>query len=160
MKKHYLIAEGLLFVLFAGGFFLACINEESSTRLLVTVIFGATVLLAGFPAGRISRRMIETGDSLKKGFKRVLFYFGMLVLTTGLCVIAYWLVSENVLYGNTPETLGSAILKLIFLAVAIVIIFLPFLLTMIVLVLRKFIPVSDEKEEPDEDDVSEEDKDE
>ena len=145
MKKHYRIARILLCVLTAGGFFLACIHEEGSTRLLVTVVFGAVALLAGFSGEKLSRRMIETGDTLKSGWKRALFYVGMLLLSLVLALAAYLILSGDWL-NNSAGTLRQGLMRVFFYTIAAVLILIPFVITMIVLVLRKFIPVTEEPE--------------
>lgn len=155
MKKHYSIARILLCVLTAGGFFLACIHEESSTRLLVTVVFGAVALLSSFSGEKLSRRMIETGDALKSGWKRTLFYVGMLLLSLVLALAAYLILSGDWL-NNSAGTLRQALMTVFFYTIAAVLILIPFVITMIVLILRKFIPVTKEPDVDETDDTDDE----
>lgn len=152
MKKHYSIARILLCVLTAGGFFLACIHEESSTRLLVTVVFGAVALLSSFSGEKLSRRMVETGDALKSGWKRTLFYVGMLLLSLVLALAAYLILSGDWL-NNSAGTLRQALMTVFFYTIAAVLILIPFVITMIVLILRKFIPVTKEPDVDETDDT-------
>ena len=144
MRKHYWIASALLCLLTAFGFFIATISEDISTRLFCVAVFTAVVMMVSLPAAKISRRMILCGDSVKKGWKRVLYYAAMFALALVLSVFAYLVISGE-LFPYEVGTLGQALLIVVSYTAAIVVIFVPFLMSMIVLVLRKFIKVTEEE---------------
>lgn len=150
MKKHYLIASALLCILTAAGFFIATINEDFPMRLFSVVVFTVLVLMVCFPAAKISRRMIGCGDSVRAGWKRVFYYVSMFALSLVLSFLAYLIISGE-LFPYEAGTLGQAVLIAFSYIAAMVVLFIPFMMSMIVLVLRKIISTEEEEETFSED---------
>lgn len=136
MKKNYRIARAVLVVLTALVFLIVTINEDGTTIFFCTVVFAAAALFLSFPAEKISRRMIAVGDGIRKGWKRVLYYIGLLILLLVLSAVAYFVISGE-WFGTTPGTLGDALMIVFFYTLAVVAILLPYILTLLVLLLRK-----------------------
>ena len=136
MKKSYWIARAVLVVLSVVTWVIVTINEDATTMLFVTVCFTAAQLLLSFPAERISKRMIDVGDSIRTGWKRVLYYIGLLIGLAALSLVAYYVISGE-WFGNNAGTLGEGFTRVFFYILAWIAIFLPYILTLFVLLIRK-----------------------
>lgn len=147
MKKSYWIARGILTALTVFICLIAMIHEDGTTRFFVTVVLSALALILSFPAERISQRMIAIGDGIAKGRKRVLYYVLLLAGLLALSLAAYFVISA----GN-PKTLGEGLMTVFFYTVAIVAILIPYILSVLVLVIRKRVKEETEEETEDETD--------
>ena len=136
MKKNYWIARAVLVVLTAILCLIITIHEDGTTKFFVTVVYAAGTLFLSFPAEKISQRMIYIGDMIRSGWKRMLYYAGLLTALLFLSLGAYFLISGE-WFGNTPKTLSDGLMIVLFYSVAIVAIMLPYNLTLLVLVIRK-----------------------
>ena len=114
VEKKYWIVRAALVILTVAACLIATVNEDGTTRLFVTVCFAAAQLLLSFPAERISKRMIAVGDSIRTGWKRVLYYAVLPVALGVLSLVAYYVISGEWFA-----------------------IFLPYVLTLLVLLIRK-----------------------
>ncbi|MBQ6106251.1 MAG: hypothetical protein IJL03_09945 [Lachnospiraceae bacterium] len=137
MKKQYLLARIILCALTAAGFFIATIHEESTTRFFCVVAFSAAVLLVSLPGERISRRIIGIGDEIEKTSKKVLYYVLMMVLVLVLALLAFLIISGELFPSGNTGTLSQGLLTLFLAAIAVVIILVPYVMTLVVLLLRK-----------------------
>ena len=136
MKKNYWIARAVLVVLTIAACLIITINEDRTTIFFCTVVFAAGALFLSFPAEKISTRMIAVGDAIRSGWKRVLYYAGVLIGMLLLSLVAYYVISGD-WTGVRPGSLGEALTIVLFYSLAIVAIMLPYILTLLVLLLRK-----------------------
>ena len=145
MKKEYWVARAVLVVLTAVLCLIITIHEDGTTKFFVTVVYAAGTLFLSFPAERISQRMIRIGDMIRSGWKRMLYYVGLLAALLLLSLGAYFVISGE-WFGNTPKTLSDGLMIVLFYSVAIVAILLPYNLTLIVLFIRKRLKEESENE--------------
>ena len=145
MKKNYWIARAVLVVLTAILCLIITIHEDGTTKFFVTVVYAAGTLFLSFPAEKISQRMIYIGDMFRSGWKRMLYYVGLLAALLLLSLGAYFVISGE-WFGNTPKTLSDGLMIVLFYSVAIVAILLPYNLTLIVLFIRKRLKEESENE--------------
>ena len=136
MNKKYWIARAVLVILTAVLCLIITIHEDGTTKFFVTVVYAAGTLFLSFPAEKISLRMIHIGDMIRSGWKRLLYYAGLLAALLLLSLGAYFVISGD-WFGNTPKTLDDALMRVLFYSVAIVAILLPYNLTLLVLLIRK-----------------------
>ena len=136
VEKKYWIVRAALVILTVAACLIATANEDGTTRLFVTVCFAAAQLLLSFPAERISKRMIAVGDSIRTGWKRVLYYVVLPVALGVLSLVAYYIISGD-WFSNSPGTLGEGLVRVFFYILAWIAIFLPYVLTLYVLLIRK-----------------------
>ena len=120
-------------------------NEDISVITVFTVLFTVVAFLLSFPSTFFSRKMMALGDRIQKLPFRILYYLAIPVVLFGLFLIVYQII---MLYddlkhasGWSPSTLseglGYAIMLVTVMAIAFIAIVLPYLQTLLVLLLRK-----------------------
>lgn len=145
MKKSYLISRIILTVMTLIIFNIIFINEDVSWRIL-PFIFAAIVFGLSFPGAVLSRKILNIGNKIESKTLKILFYvfalpFICLLTFGGTCLIMY-LIYENIpiLYGIVGGgTLGQGLMFLFSVAVVFISIMLPYVQTLIVLILNRFI---------------------
>ena len=143
MKKSYRISRIILAVVTVIIFNIMFINEDESWRI-IPFIFAAIVFGLSYPSSVISRKLINIGNKIENKILNILYYVLALPLISififgGICLIMYS-INENI---PTPNEMGAALgqaLMFLFLVTVVFIgIILPYIQTIIVLILNRFI---------------------
>ena len=142
VEKSYKISGIVLAIMTIIIFNIMFINEDESWRI-IPFIFAAIVYGLSYPSSIISKKFIKIGNKIKSNFLRILYYifilpFFSIILFAVLC----FFIS---LYTRTLETpneigaaLGQALMMLFVLVVIFICIILPYIQTLIVLILNFF----------------------
>lgn len=143
MKKEYRLSRVILVVLTLITVLIAFQIEHYTVKLVAGVLFSFATLLASFLGTRVSRKMIQVGDRIPNILLRILYYIGLLVgslaiaaLVGGGCIIVL---------GNMPHSnelgiaAGQAMLIVLFGFALFVFLIVPYLQTIVVLLLRKIL---------------------
>lgn len=144
MKKEYGLSRVILVVLALVAALILCQNEDYTMKQVVGFFFCSAALLAGFLGTPVSRKMIQTGDEIPNILLRILYYLGLLV--GSLAIAALVGVGCVTFFGNVlplsdgMEGIGQALLIVLFGSALFVFLIVPYLQTIIVLLLRKIFP--------------------
>lgn len=142
LSKEYKISGMFITILVMAATFIIFHNEDISVRLFATALFTVATSITSILGTRVSIRIIKTGDRIKNKLVKVLYYIGLpiaLICLTGLVWAVMAVVNGNL--ANTDDigtSFGqSYLLAIVAIAVCIFAI-IPYIQTIIVLVLRKF----------------------
>ncbi len=143
--REYRISRAILVILALVITLVITRHEDVSVVIFFTVIFTASVFLLSFPAAFISRKMIAFGDGIKNMALRILYYIAIPVVSLALAFGIYGLMQlyDDSLHasGWSPSTLseglGYAVTFVTVGAILSIAVFLPYIQTLIVLILRK-----------------------
>lgn len=142
MKKIDNITRLILVILTFIIFNIMIINEDSSWNI-IPLIFSVIVFLLSFPSSLISKKIIELGNKINNKNLKIMYYVFLPIVLIVLSLIIIGLVtiiSEQI---PTPDDFASALgqaLIILFIMVSIFIgIILPYVQTIITLILSKFI---------------------
>lgn len=144
MKKEYGLSRVILVVLALVAALILCQNEDYTMKQVVGFFFCSAALLASFLGTPVSRKMIQTGDEIPNILLRILYYLGLLV--GSLAIAALVGVGCVTFFGNVlplsdgMEGIGQALLIVLFGSALFVFLIVPYLQTIIVLLLRKIFP--------------------
>lgn len=142
VEKLYKISGIVLAIMTIIIFNIMFINEDESWRI-IPFIFAAIVYGLSYPSSIISKKFIKIGNKIKSNFLRLLYYifilpFFSIILFAVLCFFI-------LLYTRTLETtneigaaLGQALMMLFVLVVIFICFILPYIQTLIVLILNFF----------------------
>lgn len=137
LKKEYKISRFIIFILTFVIFNIMFINEDNSwlgaSFILALIAFGLS-----FPSTSVSRKFIQFANKIDSEVLRVLYY---VFLPINLLIIAFLVAAFVVTFMAHlfSGDLGLAIL-LLFLGLTIIMaVILPYIQTIIVLILHKFI---------------------
>ena len=142
LSKEYKISGMFITILVMTATFIVFHNEDISVRLFATALFTAVALITCILGTRVSIRIIKTGDRIKNKLVKVLYYIGLpiaLICLTGLVWVVMAMVNGKL---TNTDDIGTSfgqsyILAIVAIAVCIFVI-VPYIQTIIVLVLRKF----------------------
>lgn len=141
MKIHYMLSRIIIVVLAVICSFIALINEHITLKLTATVLFGVAAMVTSFLATPISKRIISTGDSIANKYLRVLYYILLLplilLIVYLLCMLILLIFSRPEHSAELAEALGKALITLFLFAVIFIAFIVPYVQTLIVLLLRK-----------------------
>ncbi len=141
MKKNYSISRVILTIL---TFILLCIlfKNEDASFLKLNITLTTIAFAISFPGALLSKKLIQIGDRIENTILKVLYYLIFLpsiaiIIFLGLYAIIY------TIYLNFPETnslqgaLSQAIWVIYSLIASAIIVTIPYLQTIIVLILKK-----------------------
>ena len=141
LSKEYKISGMFITILVMTATFIFH-NEDISVRLFATALFTVVALITSILGTRVGIRIIKTGDRIKNKLVKVLYYIGLPIAL--ICLIGLVWVVMAVVNGKLANTddIGTSfgqsyILAIVAIAVCIFAI-VPYIQTIIVLVLRKF----------------------
>lgn len=145
MKKKYTISRIVICVITFLVIFIGCINEEATFRAVAAIAFTSVSLLAGFIGAPISKKIIKHGNNIPQKGRRILFYillFPVIILL--VCVswtLIYFLMNNVSSYADQTfaEALGYALMELFILLSSFLFLIIPYIQTLIVLLLGKLI---------------------
>jgi len=142
LSKEYKISGIFITILVMAATFIIFHNEDISVRLFATALFTVAALITSILGTRVSVRIIKMGDRIKNKLVRVLYYIGLpiaLICLTGLVWVVMAVVNGKL--ANT-DNIGTSFGRSYMLAIVAIVVcifaIVPYIQTIIVLVLRKF----------------------
>ncbi len=142
LSKEYKISGIFITILVMAATFIIFHNEDISVRLFATALFTVAALITSILGTRVSVRIIKMGDRIKNKLVRVLYYIGLpiaLICLTGLVWVVMAVVNGKL--ANT-DNIGTSFGRSYMLAIVAITVcifaIVPYIQTIIVLVLRKF----------------------
>ncbi|MGM9877901.1 MAG: hypothetical protein ACI33S_04545 [Bacilli bacterium] len=143
INKLYNISRIIIPILTFIIFNIMLINEDESWNILPP-IFALITFGISFPSSIISKKIISIGDKIKNKIIKVLFYIVVLPI---VIFILFLLIYSFVLFiyyfipnpSDFASALGQALLALFFVAVGTICIIVPYVQTLIVIILKQFI---------------------
>ena len=134
-EKHYQIARWILTIGLAILAILALQDEDLVIAMRLTVLFVIATWLLSYPTSSFSMKLINYADERQGTVKKVLFYLAVLG-----AMFFVWYIAIRVLIGLWVFTMGagsldSFIIACIILSIAL---FLPWLQSILVLIMRKW----------------------
>ena len=154
MKKYYAVSRIVICVLTIVITNIAFINEDISMKLAATVVFTIAALISCFVATPISRWALGIGDKISNRGLRAVYYIALLpliLLIVYLLCMLIMFISDHIEHSNEMgAALGHAILT-VFLCVAVfVALIVPYVQTLIVLLLRGVLKDKQETDRKDD----------
>lgn len=138
MKKEYGISSFVILVLTYIVFCIMFINENESWAT-VPVMFALAAFLLSFPSSIVSRKIIKVGDNIKETILKILFYVVLPIALVGISIGVANLLGLAFQYFLPESDLGQAIIMLFWIMGVVMAIVLPYIQSIIVLILRKII---------------------
>ena len=119
------------------------INEDSSW-LILPFFFSLVVFFVSFPSAFISKVLIKIGDRFDKRILKTLYYVIILpaliiFLFAGICCIIGFLYERYPSPDGFASILGQGLVFLFLVVVCFVCIIIPYIQTLLVLFLRRFV---------------------
>ncbi len=158
MEREYQWARRIIMILTAIVFMVLLCGSFGNGFFellpLAGVFVGAAWLVCFFGTG-VSRKMIQIGDKISNKFLRVLYYIMLLPLVLVIW-LAIWAVIEYIVDANDRphqemgEALSDALMALFWGAVFMVFVLVPYVQSLLVLLLRKTLKKKSEEEEGQE----------
>ena len=143
MEKEYGLSRVILVVL-ALVIVLIIFQNEHRMKQVAGFFYCSVALLASFLGTPVSRKMIQTGDRISHVLLRILYYLGLLVGSLAMAAlvgVGCVTVLGNVLpLSDGMEGIGQALLIVLFGSALFVFLIVPYLQTILVLLLRKIFP--------------------
>ena len=143
MKKSYRISRIILAVITVVIFNIMFINEDESWRI-IPFIFAAIVFGLSYPSSVISRKLINIGNKIESKLLKILYYVIALPIIAFLIFYGIFIIWLSI-FASVPTSnemgaaLGQGFMFLFLLAVVFIGIILPYVQTIIVLILNQFI---------------------
>lgn len=142
MEKIYNISRIILTVITVIVFKIMFINEHESWRI-IPYILAAIVFGLSFPSSVISKKLISIENKIENKILKALYYIFVLPFISAVIFAGIYLIIVRI-YDKAPssnemgDALGLALAFLFFVTVAFVGIILPYVQTIIVLILKCF----------------------
>lgn len=141
MEKEYKLSRIIITGFMMIASLIMFINEDISVKIFGTIVFTLVAFLASVIGGRVSRKMIQTGDKLSGLLHKILYYFALLLLIIAVATLLY-LIYDNVVdvipySGDLGIAAGQAILTVIIALAFLFFVITPYVHTLIVLFIRK-----------------------
>lgn len=142
IEKIYKISRIVLAVIAFVVFNIMFINEDISWKILPP-IFAIIVFGVSFPSSIISKKIINFGNNIKNDMMKILFYIIILPVIIFILFLAIYtfviFIFENIPTPNEfGAALGQALFALFIVAVGTICVIVPYVQTLIVLILKKF----------------------
>ena len=142
-NKLYKTSRLILTIMALIIFNIMFINEDIEWKIL-SIVFALITFGVSFPSTIISKKIINIENKIESKILKILYYIIVLpiVIYIFLMIIALFI---GFIYLNIPTPsefsaqLGQALLGLFFITVGAIFIVVPYIQTLIVLILRKFI---------------------
>ena len=143
MKKSYKLSRIILAILAFLIFNIMFINEDISWKFL-SFIFSLITFIMSFPSSIISKKIINLGNNIKNNMIKILFY--IIVLPIIIFILSILIYLFNILIfdifpisNDFATELGQGLLILFLITVEIICIIVPYIQTLIVLILKQMI---------------------
>ncbi len=143
MKKSYKLSHIILAILAFLIFNIMFINEDISWKF-ISFIFSLITFIMSFPSSIISKKIINLGNNIKNNMIKTLFYIIVLPIIIFILSILIYLFNMLVLdiiptSNDFATELGQGLLILFLITVEIICIIVPYIQTLIVLILKQMI---------------------
>lgn len=135
MEKYYKISRQIICVLAVLISLIMCMNEDISVKIAATIFIFVVALGASFLTTPISKKMVKTGDGITNKYLRVLFYAAVLPLTLLVAYILMWV--DIFIYEQSAQTINMAVLTIFLYIATTIVVIIPYVQTLIVLILRR-----------------------
>lgn len=140
MKRIYVISGFILSLLTYAILMYIFQNEDKSFRV-VAALFAATTLILSIPSSFISWKIIKYGDGIDELLFKVIYYMIIPLISFGIwvmVVIFIFAITANGSGSNDFQSALSHAIMVLFLYIAsIIAIALPYVQSMLVLMLRR-----------------------
>ena len=143
MKKSYKLSRIILAILAFLIFNIMFINEDISWKFL-SFIFSLITFIMSFPSSIISKKIINLGNNIKNNMIKILFY--IIILPIIIFILSILIYLFNILIfdifpisNDFATELGQGLLILFLITVEIICIIVPYIQTLIVLILKQMI---------------------
>lgn len=143
MEKSYKISRVILAVMAFIIFNIMFINEDASWRILppifVVIVFGIS-----YPSSVISRLLINIGNKLESKLQKILYYVIALPIISFLLFYGIYaimcFIDESIPAPNEMgAVLSQALMMLFWITVGAICVIVPYIQTLIVLILKCFV---------------------
>lgn len=143
MEKSYKISRVILAVMAFIIFNIMFIHEDVSWRILPP-IFAVIVFGISYPSSVISRLLINIGNKLESKLLKILYYVIALpiisfLLFYGIYAIMFFIFESIPTPNEMGAALSQALLLLFCIAVGAICVIVPYIQTLIVLILKRFV---------------------
>lgn len=143
MEKSYKISRVILAVMAFIIFNIMFINEDVSWKILPP-IFTVIVFGVSYPSSVISRLLINIGNKLESKLLKILYYVIVLpiisfLLFGGICAIMFFILETLPTPNELSAGLSQVLWVLFWIAVGAICIIVPYIQTLIVLILKCFV---------------------
>lgn len=142
MEREYKLSRVIIASLVAMISFVALINETFIIMIVGCILFSGIAVLMSFLGTSVSKKMIEVGDNISNNILRIMYYLMLFVILLVISILFYSVtafLSETLFYSDDlAESLGQAILVLAIAFSFFIFVIIPYIQTILVLVLRKF----------------------
>ena len=143
IEKLYKISRIILAIMTFIIFNIMFINEDVSWKFL-PIIFALIAFGVSFPSSIISKKIMNVGNKIESKILKVLFYIIILPIVIFILFLAIYtfviFIFESI---PTPSefgaALGQALLALFIVAIGTICVIVPYIQTLIVLILKQFI---------------------
>lgn len=143
MKKSYKLSRIILAILAFLIFNIMFINEDITWKSL-SFIFSLITFIMSFPSSIISKKIINLGNNIKNNMIKILFY--IIILPIIIFILSILIYLFNILIfdifpisNDFATELGQGLLILFLITVEIICIIVPYIQTLIVLILKQMI---------------------
>lgn len=140
MKKIYVISGFILSLLTYAILMYIFQNEDKSFRV-VAALFAATTLVLSIPSSFISWKIIKYGDSIDELLFKVIYYMTIPLISFGVWILLVLFIFATTANGNVSNdfqsSLSHAIMALFLYIASIIAVALPYVQSLLVLVLRR-----------------------
>lgn len=142
MEREYRISRGVIAILAIIMSFIVLINEDISVKIAGISLFSIIAILVSFLGAKVSKLMIKIGDKISNVIFRALYYICILVVLL-IMAASIWLLllfgyyTFGVRSREFADVLGQALILVSIGCCVFIALIVPFIQTMIVLLLRK-----------------------
>ena len=144
MEKIYKISRIILAIMTFIVFNIMFINEDVSWKIL-TIVFALIAFGISFPSSIVSKKIMNSGDKIKNKLAKILFYLVALpIIIFGFFLLIYIFVTSIVdaiptTTGEFSAELGQGLLALFFVVIGTIGFVVPYIQTLIVLILKQLL---------------------
>lgn len=143
MEKLYKMSRIIIAIITFILFSIMIINEDESWKI-IPLIFAGIAFGLSFPSALISKKLINIGNKLESIILKILYYvIGLPVIAFLIFYVMYIIILFISELTPTPNEMGAALSQafifLFCIAVGTIGIVLPYIQTLIVLILNQFV---------------------
>ena len=142
-ERHYKLALRIIAVFVCVGTALLTIRSDFRLCVIFTAVATGAAILFTLLTRKLSFRFLMIGDGLKKGWQKLIFYLAI----PGISIVVFYLLSNvfSPMFDSDHKELAAALSEafyyLLFEFALLIGICVPYVQTILVLILRKFIRV-------------------
>lgn len=148
MKREYGLARWIMAILTVVICQFLFIHEHISVKVIGTAFFTTACILGSCLGTGISRKMIEMGDKASNHLLRILYYVILIpgfLLLAGVIYVTMNAVFDALSHSNDlGSAAGEAVFFVLVMCSVVILVILPYLQSLIVLILRKVLSGSRE----------------